>query len=99
MDRERVRRLLLSQSVGVTFGAVLAAFFVPPLLTGGQVFYNSPAAPLWDVSVATAAAVGCGSMSCIPLILAVFFGYTYLGAVVAAGLGRTGVASVRGSGP
>lgn len=95
MDRNSIRRRLLSPSVGVAFLAVLAAFFGPPLLTGGQLLYDSLAAPLWDVSVATGAALGCGSMSCIPLMLAVFVGYTYLLAVLAAGVGRVGVAAVR----
>jgi len=95
MDRNAARRLLLSPSVGIGVLAVLAVMVVPPVLTGGQLLYGSWAAPLWDASVATGAALGCGSMSCIPLMLAVFGVYTYLLAVLAAAVGRRGAGAIR----
>lgn len=87
--------VFLDRAVLAVFLVVLGAYFLPPLLTGGQLLYDSLAAPVWDLAVASGSAVGCGSLSCIPLILAIFLSYTYLLAVVLAGLFRGASAAIR----
>jgi len=90
MDRADVRTVFLTRDVLVAFMAILGLYFVPPLLTGGQLLYDSWAAPVWTLAIDTGATVGCGSLSCVPLIAVVFLTYTYLLAVVLAAVSRGG---------
>lgn len=88
MDRSRIRAVFVNQAVYAAFLLLLGVYFLPPVLTGGQLLFDSPAAPVWDFAVESGHVLGCGSLSCVPLFLGIFLAYTYLLAVLLATLYR-----------
>lgn len=95
METSGIRSVLLGPEVAVALCFVLAVYFLPPLLTGSQLLFDSLAAPVWRLAIDTGSAVGCGSLSCVPLILAFFAVYTYVLAVVVGALFRTAATVLR----
>lgn len=88
MERPQIHSIFLNRTVFVAFLLILGVYFVPPALTGGQLLFDSWAAPVWELAISTGRVLGCGSLSCVPLILLIFLLYTYLLAVVLGGLYR-----------
>ena len=88
MDRTRIRTVFVNRAVCAAFLLILGVYFVPPLLTGGQLLFDSAAAPVWNFAVESGHVLGCGSLSCVPLFLGLFLAYTYLLAVLLATLYR-----------
>lgn len=95
MELRQVRAVFLNLAVLAAFLLILGVYFVPPILTGGQLLFDSWAAPVWNLSIGTGRILGCGSLSCIPLILTIFLIYTYLLAVVVGTLFREAATVVR----
>jgi len=66
----------------VIFLTLIVIYFLPPILLGGQLLYESPAAPVWELSYQTSSMIGCSALSCVPTIMITFILYTYLLSVV-----------------
>ena len=94
MERRAVRKGLFNRHVLVALFGILVVYFLPPLLTGSQLLFDSWAAPVWDAAVETGRVVGCGSLSCVPLILFFFLLYTYALAVTIATVFREALRAV-----
>lgn len=95
MESSKARSIFLHRDVLASFVVVLAVYFVPPLVTGGQLLFDSLAAPVYSLAISTGAQMGCGSLSCLPLIMLIFVGYTYLLSVVLAAVSREALATIR----
>lgn len=96
MERRAIRKGLFNRHVLIALLGLLIVYFLPPLLTGSQLLFDSWAAPVWDLAVRTGRVVGCGSLSCVPLILSLFLMYTYVLAVAIATVFREASKAVAG---
>jgi len=94
MAQVSARRVFFGRETGTVFLLTLVVYVLPPLLSGGQFLYGSPAAPVWEIAHRTSSLLGCGALSCVPLILAIFLAYTYLLAVVLGTAWRVGESGI-----
>lgn len=94
MAQVSARRVFFGRETAAVFLLSLVAYVLPPLISGGQFLYGSPAAPVWELAHGTSSLLGCGALSCVPLILAIFLAYTYLLAVVLGTAWRVGQSGV-----
>ena len=77
-----LRRILFSRRIGVIFLALTVIYFLPSILLGDQLLYESPAAPVWELSYQTSSMMGCSALSCVPIIMIIFILYTHLLSVI-----------------
>ncbi|QZP36587.1 hypothetical protein [Halobaculum magnesiiphilum] len=97
MEWRRIRTVFLNRVVFAAFLLIFVMHFVPPMLPGDYVPFDRLADPVWKLALESGRALGCRTLSCLPLVSGIFLIYTYLLSVLLGALYYAASSVIRGA--